>query len=239
VGGGDELPFGSAGGQSAALEAVDAPEEFGVGEDLRWRADWEAEHGRRLGGRRPAPPDPGALTKRTVNTTDPDTRLIYGTGSTAVQGYNAQAVTQQSNDSGQLEPMITSAAEALKSAGIEEPLDVVLADGGYWNSPQITRLRDRGIKPIVPTKARTCQRVLMTSTGTSRSSRDQAPLTRTRRAPLRLALQASPPQRPPRPHPRGSVFDRRYGVTFQAALTRVIMYASRATQQGLTPRYGQ
>lgn len=147
------------------LEAEQAQAQAAYEENLRWRADWEAGHGRRLGGRRPAPPDPGALAKRTVNTTDPDTRLIYRTGRAAVQGYNAQAVvspeqiilaaeiTQQSNDSGQLEPMITSAADVLKSAGIDEPLDVVLADGGYWNSSQITSLRNQGIKPIVPTKA--------------------------------------------------------------------------------------
>jgi hypothetical protein len=33
VGGGDELPFGLAGGQAAALESVDAAQELGVGED--------------------------------------------------------------------------------------------------------------------------------------------------------------------------------------------------------------
>ena len=29
----------------------------------------------------------------------------------------------------------------------------MLADGGYWNSPQITRLRQQGLQPIVPTKS--------------------------------------------------------------------------------------
>jgi hypothetical protein len=33
VGGGDQSPLGAAGGQASALEAIDAPEEFGVGED--------------------------------------------------------------------------------------------------------------------------------------------------------------------------------------------------------------
>lgn len=124
-----------------------------------------AEHGRKLGGRKPAPPDPDALAKRAVNTTDPDTRLLCRRGRTPVQGYNAQAVaspgqvilaadiTQQSNDSGQLQPMITAVLEELQRAGIEEPLDVVLADGGYWNSRQITTLRGQGMQPIVPTKA--------------------------------------------------------------------------------------
>ena len=29
-----------------------------IEENLRWRAEWEAEHGRKLGGRKPFPPDP-------------------------------------------------------------------------------------------------------------------------------------------------------------------------------------
>jgi hypothetical protein len=33
VGGGDELPFGLAGGQPAALESIDAAHELGMGED--------------------------------------------------------------------------------------------------------------------------------------------------------------------------------------------------------------
>jgi hypothetical protein len=134
-------------------------------ENLRWRAEWEAEHGRRLAGRKPTPPDPDALSARKINTTDPDSRLVCRTGKTPVQGYNAQAVaspeqiilaadlTQAANDAGQLEPMIAQAAQTLARAGIEQPLETVLADGGYWNSAQIGRLRDQGLQPIVPTKS--------------------------------------------------------------------------------------
>ena len=147
------------------LETERAQVQAAYEENLRWRAEWEAEHGRKLGGRKPTPPSPGALSQRKINTTDPDSRLICRTGKTAVQGYNAQAVattgqiivaaeiTQQANDSAQLQPMITATTEVLKGAGIDEPLDVVLADGGYWNSPQITALGQRDIQAIVPTKA--------------------------------------------------------------------------------------
>ena len=84
-----------------------------------------------------------------------------------VQGYNAQAVatagqiiiaagiTQQSNDSGQLEPMISQAVTTLQAAGVDDRVGTVLADGGYWNSPQITQLGRDGIAAIVPTKAST------------------------------------------------------------------------------------
>lgn len=122
----------------------------------------EAEHGRKLGGRKPKPPDPDALAKRRINTTDPDTRLLTRAGRRAVQGYNAQVVaspeqvivaadlSQQSNDSGQLAPMVEQASEALREAGVSEPIGTVLADGGYWNSPQIAEVRGEGIDVIVP-----------------------------------------------------------------------------------------
>ena len=149
------------------LEADQAQVQASYEDNLRRRAEWEAEHGRKLGGRKPFAPDPDALSQRKINTTDPDSRLICRTGQTPVQGYNAQAVatpgqiivaaeiTQQTNDAGQLEPMIVTAAESLTLAGVDDRLEVVLADGGYWNSPQITALGERDIEAIVPTKAAT------------------------------------------------------------------------------------
>ncbi len=53
------------------LEAEQAAEQSSYEANLAWRAAWESEHGRKLGGRKPAPPDPDALAKRTINTTDP------------------------------------------------------------------------------------------------------------------------------------------------------------------------
>jgi transposase len=151
----------------AELEAEQARVQAAYDDNLAWRAEWEAEHGRKLGGRKPAPPDPDGLAKGTINTTDPDSRKIVRTGKAAVQGYNAQAVatadqiilaadiTQQSNDSGQLEPMIATALGELQQAGIDQQPETVLADGGYWNSPQITALGNRGLQVIVPTKSAT------------------------------------------------------------------------------------
>ena len=115
-------------------------------ENLRWRAAWEAEHGRKLGGRKPFPPDPDGLAKRTINATDPDSRVI-ARARQPVQGYNAQVVatreqiivaaeiTQQSNDSGQLEPMVRRRPRHSRRPAAEEPVGTVLADGGYWNHP--------------------------------------------------------------------------------------------------------
>jgi transposase len=149
------------------LEAEQAEVEADYAATLRWRAEWEAEHGRKLGGRKPFAPDPDGLAKRSINTTDPDSRTLIRTGKTAIQGYNAQAVatagqiivaadiTQQSNDSGELEPMIRAALEELDRAGVQQQPETVLADGGYWNSPQITALGDQGLQVIVPTKRAT------------------------------------------------------------------------------------
>jgi transposase len=149
------------------LEAEQAAAQASYEANLAWRAEWEAEHGRKLAGRKPFPPAADALDRRTINTTDPDSRVICRTGRRPVQGYNAQIVTnpqqvilaaeitQSANDSGQLEPMIAATNDALAAAGVTEGLSIVLADGGYWNSPQITRLREHGLEPIVPTKAST------------------------------------------------------------------------------------
>jgi len=59
------------------------------------------------------------------------------------------------NDSGQLEPMIDQAVTTLQGAGVEGRVGMVLADGGYGHSPQISQLGQDGIDAIVPTKAAT------------------------------------------------------------------------------------
>lgn len=146
------------------LERAQADEEASYQANLAWRAAWEAEHGRRLAGRRPTAPDPAALAERKINTTDPDTRLMKRAGGKSVQGYNAQVVaspeqvilaaqvTQSHNDADQLEPMVAHAVETLREAGIEEPIGIVLADGGYWNSPAIREVRGQGLDVLIPTR---------------------------------------------------------------------------------------
>jgi transposase len=161
------------------LEAEQAKTEMSYQENLRWRAEWEAEHGRKLGGRKPFAPDPDGLGKRTINVTDPDSRVIARETRQPVQGYNAQAVatseqiivaadiTQQSNDSGQLGPMIRQTVETLAAAGCQHRIGTVLADGGYWNNTHITALGQEGMQVIVPTRsaARTKARKLSPKQG--------------------------------------------------------------------------
>jgi Transposase DDE domain len=66
----------------------------------------------------------------------------------------AAQVTQWHNDADQLEPMVAHTVEALREADIEEPIGIVLADGGYWNSPAISEVRRQGIDVLVPTQDR-------------------------------------------------------------------------------------
>jgi transposase len=146
------------------LERAQGDEEEAYRANLEWRAAWEAEHGRRLAGRKPTPPDPATLAERKINTTDPDTRLMKRAGGRSVQGYNVQVVaspeqvilaaqvTQSHNDGDQLAPMVAQAARTLRAAGIREPIGIVLADGGYWNSPAISDMRRSGIDVLVPTQ---------------------------------------------------------------------------------------
>jgi transposase len=149
------------------LEAEHAKTQAAYEQNLRWRAQWETEHARKLPGRKPTPPDKDAPSGRKINTTDPDSRLLPRAGKAAVQGYNAQAVacpgqivlaaeiTQQTNDCGQLAPMLAASSQSLTDAGISEPLRLVLADAGYWSSPQIAALKENNIQAIVPTQAAT------------------------------------------------------------------------------------
>jgi hypothetical protein len=44
----------------------------------------------------------------------------------------AAEVTIDSRDFGHLEPMITTALDEQRRAGVEQPPDIVLADAGYW-----------------------------------------------------------------------------------------------------------
>jgi transposase len=148
------------------LEQGQADEQAAYEANLAWRAAWEAEHGRRLGGRKPTPPAPDALAARRINTTDPDTRLMKRAGGRSVQGYNVQVVaspeqiilgtqvTQSHNDADQLAPMVAQASDTLREVGIREPIGIVLADGGYWNAPAITEVRSQGIDVLIPTQDR-------------------------------------------------------------------------------------
>lgn len=141
-------------------------------------AEREAERVAR-GRSRPGPaPHPPQLAARSgsardeqrrvprVNTTDPDSRPMR-TAHGFVQGFNAQTVVSDdqiilatdvvtdANDSAQLAPMTTAALANLHTAGIETPVETVLADTGYFNRAQLAALdtahqQHGGPEPLVP-----------------------------------------------------------------------------------------
>jgi hypothetical protein len=116
--------------------------------------------GRRFGG----PPKayvPPAEPAGKVNTSDPDSKNVKAFRG-YVQGYNAQAVVTEQQiivaaevntdpqDFSHLEPMVSCAQRELTSAGVAEPLEVVVADAGYWHFQQMDELAAQGMIVLIP-----------------------------------------------------------------------------------------
>jgi hypothetical protein len=110
------------------------------------RREQEAQTGKKAGGHDPKVPDPEQAkpeAKAQRNFTDPDSRIMPDGANKGsfVQAYNAQAavdgeaqvivaaeLTQQTNDSRQLVPMIE---QVIANMGCKP--EVVSADAGYWS----------------------------------------------------------------------------------------------------------
>ena len=121
--------------------------------------------GRMRDGRRfsrpPDPYEPPETPRGTINTTDPDSRIVKTAGQPAIQGYNAQAtvndkhiviaaeVTVDSPDFGHLEPMVKATERELQTLGASSP-QVVLADAGYWHKRQMESIVSRGTQVLIP-----------------------------------------------------------------------------------------
>ncbi len=116
------------------------------------------------GPKKPRPIRP--IEEAKTNVTDPDSRPVK-TASGFIQGYTAQAAATEgqvivaaevitgANERHRLEPMARAAEKELKSAGVTEKTTTVLADAGYWNSPQIDALEARGTRVLCPPDADT------------------------------------------------------------------------------------
>jgi transposase len=129
-----------------------------------YRARGVMKDGRRF-GRPPKPYEPHPTPAGKVNLTDPDSRLVKAIRG-HIQGYNAQAVTNEhgiviaaelmfgSPDFGYLEPMVDAALGELEQAGHRLTPEVVLADAGYWHQQQMERIVSRGSKVLIPPDAR-------------------------------------------------------------------------------------
>jgi hypothetical protein len=99
-----------------------------------------------------------------INTTDPDSRNMQ-TAHGWVQGYNAQAavdenqivvaaeITVESPDFGHLEGIADAARSELEKADVDEKLEVLLADAGYWHQEQMEKMVSRGTRVLIPPDA--------------------------------------------------------------------------------------
>ena len=127
-----------------------------------YRARDRMRNGRRLGAHSPPKPyTPPATPEGRINTTDPDSRVVKALRG-FVQGYNAQAVTNEhqivlaaevmtaGGDFGHLEPMLEATRRELHTIGVKETPGVVLADAGYWHQQQMERAIGQGSEVLIP-----------------------------------------------------------------------------------------
>lgn len=148
---GDELPSGLADGTTrldrlrrakAQLDAEERARRQDYDDRIAKREAMEAETGKGIRGRKPRPPEP--VKERQANVTDPDSRIMK-TQHGFVQGYNGQAVvtggqivvacdlTNDQTDHALLHQMIELTERNLESAGVAQPIGVLLADAGYYS----------------------------------------------------------------------------------------------------------
>jgi transposase len=166
---GDELPAELADRQTRKARLREAKQRLEAEHAAKAQEleDWQAakaEHIARTGDRRggwPTKPRPiPAQPQGRINITDPDSRSVK-TATGFLRGYTAQAVATPEqiviaadvicggNERHRLAPMITQACDELQRAGINDAPEVALADAGYWNSPHIQQLAERGIRALV------------------------------------------------------------------------------------------
>jgi hypothetical protein len=134
-------------------------------EYAEYRAGGVMKDGRRFG----APPKPYVPTAEpagTINTTDPDSRVMKTVGQPGKQGYNAQTAVNEhqiivaaevmcrSGDFGNLEPMVDATERELKAIDVTDPVGAVLADAGYFHNQQMGDIERRGTQVLVPPQSR-------------------------------------------------------------------------------------
>jgi len=117
--------------------------------------------------------------KAKANVTEPDSRIMK-TRKGYIQGYNAQAavdrgqiilaadVTQEPNDVHQLHPMTEEAQQELKAVGVEDEIEIELADAGYWSESNATKSSPTDPEFLIATTKDWKQRKAMREQGAPR-----------------------------------------------------------------------
>lgn len=115
--------------------------------------------GKKPGGRKPKPPQPGARPKDQINLTDEESRIMPVSGGGFDQAYNAQAsveldsmlivgrhVTASASDKRQLGPALEELAKLPTELGT---LDTIIADNGYYSKANVETAQRLGVSPLL------------------------------------------------------------------------------------------
>ena len=125
----------------------------------REREEKAGKNGRKPGGRKPQPPQPGAKDKDQYNFTDPDSRIMKNSNNTGFdQHYNVQVgVDQESllivattlsnhpNDKREVIPTLNAIAPEVGTPA------AVAFDNGFFSADNVTACEKRGITPYIAT----------------------------------------------------------------------------------------
>jgi transposase len=143
------------------LEADLAAERAGNEAFEHHRVHGRDAQGRRLAGT-PTPYQPPEVPAGKVNVTDPDSKLIKASEG-YVQGYNAQAVVDESQivlaaeitnstvDWSQLAPMVAATLAELARAGSGSRIETALADTQYWNEQHMDEVTaNQHVQVLIP-----------------------------------------------------------------------------------------
>jgi transposase len=143
--------------EQQALEAAQAEEARRQAEDDARRAVGETPRARQA-------VDPTPEPKAQRNFTDPESKIMKVSNKGFEQCGNAQAVcneeqiivaadvTDQANDKRQVQPMVRQAQENLAAAGVEEKIEALDADSGYYSEENVSHLEGEKIDPYIATE---------------------------------------------------------------------------------------
>ena len=119
----------------------------------------EKETGKKTGGPKPKPPEPGPKGKDQVNLTDSESRIMPSSKGGFEQAYNGQAavdvdsmlivenhITQQTNDKLELAPALENLTRLPESLG---KVDTLLADTGYFSTDNVEACEKEHIVPYI------------------------------------------------------------------------------------------
>lgn len=120
----------------------------------------EKAKGRKLGGKKPVPPEEKPKSSDQVNLTDEESRIMPVSGGGFQQAYNAQAavdmdtmlilenhISQSSNDKQELKPILNKIAQLPNQLGV---VNKVAADNGYKSEANTIFAAEAGVELYVP-----------------------------------------------------------------------------------------